>query len=70
MSTKNITLRLPEESYFIVEKVAGVRQTSVSDVIRMEIDRLIHDVATDDDFRESLQRDYETAFEILDKHVE
>jgi hypothetical protein len=65
MSTRNLTLRLPEDTYRLTETVALVEGASVSEVVRQAVDRHLDTYARDDDFLARLRELQAHTLELL-----
>lgn len=49
---KVTTIRIPDDEFEQLETIAAVRGTSVSNVVRGTVTKLIADCATDEDYKE------------------
>jgi predicted DNA-binding protein len=66
--TRNITLRLPAETYLLLEQVAQVLSTSMSTVIRSAIDDYVVALSHDEDFRQRMADHRQRLIALVDEH--
>jgi multidrug resistance efflux pump len=66
--TRNITLRLPAETYLLLEQVAQVQAASISTVIRSAIDGYIVALRGDEAFRQQMAEHRRRLIALVDEH--
>lgn len=68
--TKSITLRIPAQTGVIVESVAEVRHSTVSDIIREALDKYLNEVLREPGFLADFEKIQREKFELVSARAE